>query len=71
MLILTRKAGEAVRIGDDIILKVLEIRGNQVRLGVQAPRDLSVHREEVYELILSQNGTASAPVSEPVVAKSR
>jgi carbon storage regulator len=51
MLVLTRKSGEAVRIGDQITLKVIEIRGNQVRLGVEAPRDLSIHREEVYAVI--------------------
>lgn len=55
MLILTRKSGEAIRIGDHITLKVIEIRGNQVRLGVEAPRDLSVHREEIYGLIQEQN----------------
>lgn len=51
MLILTRKSGEAIRIGDNIRLKIVEIRGNQVRLGVEAPRDLAVHREEIYGLI--------------------
>lgn len=51
MLILTRKSGEAIRIGDQVTLKIIEIRGNQVRLGVEAPRDLEVHREEIYALI--------------------
>lgn len=51
MLILTRKSGEAIRIGDEVTLKIIEIRGNQVRLGVEAPRDLQVHREEIYALI--------------------
>jgi len=48
MLILTRKIGETVVIGDEITLTVLGVKGNQVRVGVKAPRDVSVHREEVY-----------------------
>lgn len=59
MLILTRKSGEGIRIGDNITLKIIEIRGNQVRLGVDAPRDLSVHREEIYALIQEQNRAAA------------
>jgi carbon storage regulator len=48
MLILTRKTGETLVIGDDIIITLLGIRGQQVRLGIQAPKDISVHREEIY-----------------------
>ena len=59
MLILTRKSGEGIRIGDQITIKIIEIRGNQVRVGIQAPRDLSVHREEIYELIQDQNRAAA------------
>jgi carbon storage regulator len=64
MLILTRKSGEGIRIGDFIALKIIEIRGNQVRIGIDAPRNISVHREEVYELIQEQNQMAaqSSPV---------
>ena len=51
MLILTRKAGETVLIGDDISITVLSVRGNQVKLGVQAPKEVSVHREEIYQRI--------------------
>ena len=51
MLILTRRIGEAVIIGDKISLKVLEIHANQVRIGVDAPTDVPVHREEIYERI--------------------
>ena len=51
MLILTRKVGESVLIGDDISTTVLSVRGNQVKLGVQAPKEVSVHREEIYQRI--------------------
>ena len=69
MLILTRKSGEGVRIGDAITLKIIEIRGNQVRLGVDAPKNISVHREEIYELIRQQNELAarSSPDSAEVL----
>lgn len=60
MLILTRKSGEAIRIGDNIVLKIIEIRGNQVRIGIEAPRKLSVHREEIYTLIQEQNRAAAS-----------
>ena len=59
MLILTRKSGEAIRIGDDVSISVIEIRGNQVRLGINAPRSVSVHRQEVYEVIQEQNREAA------------
>ncbi len=48
MLILTRKVGESLLIGDDVSITILNIRGNQVKIGVQAPKDVSVHREEIY-----------------------
>lgn len=51
MLILTRRIGESVVIGDDIHITVLGVKGNQVRLGVNAPKDVSVHREEIYQRI--------------------
>lgn len=51
MLILTRRIGESVVIGDDIHITVLGVKGNQVRVGVNAPKDVSVHREEIYQRI--------------------
>lgn len=51
MLILTRRVGETLIIGDDVSVTVLGVRGSQVRLGVNAPKDVSVHREEIYERI--------------------
>jgi carbon storage regulator len=56
MLILTRRLGERVIIGDEITVTVLGIRNGQVRIGVTAPKSVAVHREEVYERIRSQNG---------------
>ena len=51
MLILTRRIGETLVIGDDVTITVLGIKGNQTRLGINAPKELSVHREEVYQRI--------------------
>ena len=55
VLILTRRVGETLMIGDDITVTVLEVKGNQVRTGVNAPRDVDVHREEIYERIKAAN----------------
>jgi carbon storage regulator len=51
MLILTRRIGENVRIGDDVVVTVLGVKGSQVRLGITAPREVEVHREEIFERI--------------------
>lgn len=62
MLILTRRVGETVRIGDEIEVSVLAIKGNQVRLGVNVPRNVAVHREEIYERIKAeQRGDGGTP----------
>ncbi|HEY1874686.1 MAG TPA: carbon storage regulator CsrA [Steroidobacteraceae bacterium] len=59
MLILTRRPGESVKIGDDITITVLAVRGNQLRLGFTAPQNVAVHREEVYERIQSERRLAN------------
>ncbi|MFP5413631.1 MAG: carbon storage regulator CsrA [Gammaproteobacteria bacterium] len=59
MLILTRRVGETIVIGDDVTVTVLGVKGNQVRLGVNAPRDLPVHREEIYERIQQEHQAAA------------
>lgn len=62
MLILTRRAGETLMIGDDVTVTILGVKGNQVRIGINAPKDISVHREEVYERIKNeQSGRAPNP----------
>lgn len=59
MLILTRKLGESIAIGDDIKVSVLGIHGRQVRIGIDAPSDVIVHREEIYLKVQEENRTAS------------
>ena len=51
MLILTRRAGESLMIGEDVSITVLGVKGNQVRIGIDAPKDVAVHREEIYDRI--------------------
>lgn len=63
MLILTRKPGESLFIGDKIKVVVVEIKGNQIRLGIEAPSDVRILREEIYAQILEENKSAAEPVS--------
>lgn len=59
MLVLTRKVNQSIVIGNDVEVVVLEVRGEQVRLGIRAPKDVVVHRKEVFDQIMSQNESAS------------
>lgn len=61
MLILTRRVGETLMIGDEVSVTVLGVKGNQVRLGVNAPKDIAVHREEIYQRILHERTEPGRP----------
>lgn len=60
MLILTRRVGETVMIGDDVTVTILSVKGNQVRIGIGAPRSIAVHREEIYERIRREEAVKAA-----------
>ncbi len=66
MLILTRKLGEVISIGDDITIKVVSIKGRQVKLGIDAPMSMQVHRGEIYEMIKDENKKAAGVKKELV-----
>ena len=62
MLVLTRQANQSIMIGDDIVVSVLEIHGDQVRIGIDAPRHIGVHREEIYREVQAANREAAGSV---------
>jgi carbon storage regulator len=61
VLVLTRRPGESVMVGDDIVITVLDVRGDVVRLGIKAPRAVQVHREEVYQELQRVNRESASP----------
>jgi len=66
VLVLSRKVGESIVIGDDVIVTILEIRGDLIRVGIDAPRHIKVHRREVFEAIEAANREAVAPTLEAI-----
>ena len=64
MLILTRRIGEKIVIGDDVTISILGVKGNQVRVGIEAPREVQVHREEIYQRILKERSNGAGRSSE-------
>lgn len=70
MLILTRRVGESIVVGDDITVTVFEVRGDAVRIGIDAPRSVQVHREEVYEELKRANEQAVSPSDEAIASLS-
>ena len=71
MLVLTRRPGESVMVSDDVVVTVLDIRGDVVRLGIKAPRSIQVHREEVYRELQRVNREAASPSDVAVAALTR
>jgi carbon storage regulator len=59
MLVLTRKTGESINIGDDVKISIMEIKGRSVRIGIEAPKSMVIHREEIYQKIQEENRLAS------------
>lgn len=66
MLILTRKVGEAIMVGDDVTITILGVHGNQARLGITAPKSIAVHREEIYERIKRERELSRDKPDEPL-----
>jgi carbon storage regulator len=58
MLVLTRKVGDGIRIGDNVVIKIIEMKGGGVRIGIEAPQDMKIYRQEVYDRITEENREA-------------
>ena len=71
MLVLTRRPGESLMVGDDVVITVLDVRGDVVRLGIKAPRSIQVHREEVYRELQRANREAASPTDVAVDSLTR
>ena len=68
MLVLTRRIGESLVIGDEVVIRVLDVKGDVVRIGVDAPRHVQIHRQEVYEAVMAANRAAAASSDEGLSA---
>ena len=71
MLIITRKPGEKIMLGDDVVVHVMEIVGNSVRIGIQAPRSLPVYREEIWDAVRQENQGAATSATDALPASAR
>jgi carbon storage regulator len=71
VLVLTRRPGESLMVGDDVVVTVLDVRGDVVRLGIKAPRSIQVHREEVYRELQRANREAASPTDVAVDSLTR
>jgi len=73
MLVLSRRPGESLMIGDDVTITVVEIRGDQIRIGIDAPRSVKVYREEIYRQVVAENAAAvaSSDPGSPLLRRAR
>lgn len=70
MLILTRRVGETLMVGNDVTVTVLGVKGNQVRVGINAPKSVAVHREEIFVRIQRENAASAGPLPDPPASES-
>ncbi|PYY29572.1 carbon storage regulator CsrA [Paenibacillus illinoisensis] len=66
MLILSRNKGQKIMVSDDIVISIIEVSGDQVRIGIEAPSHISIYREEIYTAIQQQNAMAASPLNDQV-----
>ena len=64
MLVLTRKSGESFRIGSDVIIRILELKGGHIKIGIDAPSEIGIYREEIYEKVVEENKAALAALKD-------